>query len=242
MKNAHLVHLGILAAAGSVVAMWIAACGPAAGGDPEYWAPRYGAAGGASSTTTITTTDPSTGGSMSTTTTMPPTGGAGGGGSGGGGGGTTSSSSTGGIPTGPTAGDLTVSFTTVSFGGKYSPNNVVAVWIADDQNTFVKTLGVFATKRIKYLVTWLAASGGNTVDAVTSATFAAHGPHTVKWDSTGVDGKVVPDGNYRVYIEFTEQNKLGKFTFVPFAKGPTPATVSPPDEPFFKDIQVVYAP
>lgn len=241
MKHAELLRIGIAAAALGAVATWVGACGPAAGGDPEYWSPRYGA-GGAGITATTTTTDPSTGGTMvTTTTTMPPTGGAGGGGSGVGGD-TTSSSSTGGMQTGPVAGDLTVSFTTVSFGGKYAPSNVVAVWVADDQDVFVKTLGVFATKRIKYLVTWLKASGGNTVDAVTSATFAAHGPHTVKWDSTGVDGKVVPDGNYRVYIEFTEQNKLGKFTFIPFSKGPTPIDASPPDEPYFKDIHVLYAP
>ncbi len=149
---------------------------------------------------------------------------------------------TGGGPSGPVAGDLSVAFTTVTFDGKYAPRNVVAVWVTDEQGTFVKTLGVFATKRVKYLVTWLAASEGNAVDAVTGATFGAHAARKVSWDSTGVDGSVVPDGNYRVHIEFTEQNKLGRFTSIPFAKGPLPVDLSPPDQPNFEDVHVVYAP
>jgi hypothetical protein len=212
----------------AALAFSVAACAPATGGDPEFWSPLLG--GGGAGAASVTSTSPSTGGAAMTTTTSHE------GGSGG------TSGTGGGVPAGPTAGELTVDFTTVSFGGKYAPDNVVAVWITDDQGAFVKTLGVFATKRAKYLVTWLADSGGNTVDAVTGATFAAHGPRSVKWDSTGTDGKLVPDGSYRAHMEFTEQNKLGKVTFVPFTKGPLPTLVSPPDEPYFKDIHVGYAP
>lgn len=233
MKHEPFPRIPVLAALTGTLVWSMGACGPATGGDPEFWAPLHGG-GGTSGTATVTTTGPSTGGAATTSNTSP---------TGGAGGGTTSTSSTGGgAPTGPTAGELHVDFTTVSFGGKYAPKNVVAVWITDDHDAFVKTLGVFATKRAKYLVTWLAASGGNTVDAVTSATFAAHGPRSMQWDSTGVDGKVVPDGSYRVHIEFTEQNKLGKVTSFPFAKSPFAEVQSPPDELYFEDVHVSYVP
>lgn len=212
----------------------VVACGPATGGDPEYWAPLQGVGGAPNASTTTADASSSTatgsGGAASTTGSASSAGG-----------GEMSTSASGG-PTTPVAGELSVAFTTVSFGGKYAPDNVVAVWITDDNDVFVKTLGVWATKRIKYLATWIGASKANKVDAVTGATFMDHGPRAVGWDATGVDGKVVPDGVYRVHIEFTEQNSLGKVTSVEFTKGPAPVDASPPDLPHFEDVHVTFTP
>jgi hypothetical protein len=192
-------------------------CGPATGGDSEFWAPIPGAHASE---------------------------GAGGAGDGGGsssGGGSQAASSTG---AGPATGapKLTVGFTTVSFQGEYAPRNIGAVWVTDAQDAFVKTLHVWAGKRIKYLTKWKGASGGNMVDAITSATWKQHGAHTLVWDMTNVSGEVIPDGAYRVYIELTEQNGAGKWTSIDVVKGQAPISLMPPEKPTFIDQFIVYSP
>lgn len=200
-------------------ALLLAACGPATGGDPEFWEPvpddGLGGAGGQG----LGGSAGSGGGATVTTTTSA-------------GGDTTSSTSTGSTST-PMDPALTVDFTTKPFGGQYSPRNVGAVWIEDGSGAFVKTLELWAKKRSKYLVKWKAASAGNTVDAVTGATRSSHGPHTDHWNGTDVNGNVVPDGPYHLYVEFTEQNGAGKWTVMDFEKGATPVDLTPPDEANF---------
>jgi len=206
-RSSHLVHLPLTLA----LAAWSPGCRPAAGGDPEFWAPAPGAEGAGGNTS------PSGGGSQA------------GGGAGAG--------------PAPSAGPkLTVGFTTVSFNGEYEPDNIGAVWVADEQDVFVKTLEVWAAKRIKYLVKWRGASGGSTVDAITGATWSQHGSHQLAWDVTDVGGDVVPDGVYRVYVEFTEQNGAGKWTALDFVKGDAPVESTPPDLPHFTGQRLVYTP
>lgn len=212
---------GRLPAAWVLLVAGVAACGPATGGDPEFWSPVPGHStagdlggqggaggsegGGGAVTTTSTTTSNTTTSSTTTTTTMQ-------------------------APPDP---QLTVQFKTVTFFGHYAPRNVGAVWIENGNNQFVKTLEVWAAKRSQYLVKWKAASGGNKVDAVTSATKNSHVSHTDTWDGTDVNGNIVPDGPYHVYVEFTEYDGPGKWTQMDFDKGPTPVDISPPDEQYF---------
>ena len=139
----------------------------------------------------------------------------------------------------PAAGGLSFRFTTVSLDGEYAPKNIGAVWITDGQDTFVKTLEVWAAKRSEHLVRWGAASGTNVVDAVTGATRKSHAEHVVAWNGTGVDGLMVPDGTYRIHVEFTEWNSsdsgepLGPWVAFDFVKGPGAVETSLPDEPAF---------
>ncbi len=137
---------------------------------------------------------------------------------------------------------LTVDFTTVTFKGQYAPKNVGAVWITNDQDVFVKTLERWAVKRSKYLVKWKAASNANVVDAVTGATRSQHGPHSLSWDGTDVNGNLVPDGTYRVYIEFTEKNGAGPWTSIDVVKGASPADITPADLAAFTAQHVTYTP
>jgi hypothetical protein len=137
---------------------------------------------------------------------------------------------------------MTVDFTTVTFDGEYAPRNVGAVWITNEQNLFVKTLERWAVKRSKYLVKWKAASGGNTVDAVTGATRSQHGAHSLEWDATDVAGTLVPDGIYRVNVEFTEKNGAGPSTAIEVVKGSSPADVAPADLANFTGQHVIYTP
>ncbi len=176
--------------------------------------------------------------------------GAGGTGAGGTGAGGTGAGGTGAGGTGAGGGtnsgacSFTFDFTTIPGGGTYSPRNIEAAWIAAPGNAFVKSLEVHAKTRIVHLLNWNKASGGNKVDAVTSATLSKHGPHHVTWDCTDLNHQPVPDGTYRIYFEFTEsdsafivypQPKLGS---VDFQKGQA-QDFAPPDQQFFKSMHLV---
>lgn len=142
---------------------------------------------------------------------------------------------------------LTLQFTTVSVGGQYAPKNIGAVWIADGQDAFVKTLELWAAKRSKHLVKWRAVSGNNVVDAVTGPTRSSHSAHEASWDCTDVAGQIVPDGAYRVYVEFTEWNSASKggpgpLLSADFIKGPEPQDLTVPDQQAFTSIHLVTAP
>lgn len=220
----NLCALGVLCA--SVVQFLVAVgCGPASGSDPEFWTPLAGGGG-----------DEPDSGQGSQSSAQAASSGAGAGGAGGGG------------PVSPLGGALAFGFTTVSFGGEYAPRNVGAVWIADGQGAFVKTLEVWAAKRSKHLVKWRAASGNNVVDAVTGATRSSHVAHELLWDGTDTAGQAVPAGAYRIYVEFTEENSAeagtpdGPWLVIDFVRGPDPLEIAMPDQPAFKAIHLAYKP
>lgn len=172
-----------------------------------------------------------------------------GGAPGGGGTGTGATSGTGattgaggGVNTG--ACQFSFEFSTKPAGGKYAPKNIGAVWIANAQGAFVKSLNVWAAKRIVHLVKWNAASAGNKVDAITAATSTNHGPHAATWDCTDVSKNPVPDGNYSVMVEFTEGDSAflifppGPTLSVPFVKNGQAGSITPPDQQFFSAMKL----
>lgn len=142
---------------------------------------------------------------------------------------------------------LSVTVTTVTANGNYSPRNVGAIWIARDNAAYVKTLAVWARQRISRLTLWnsttsQAGLSDNTVDAITGATLSNHQTHKVSWNCTDTSRSLVPDGAYRVYFEMTDKNGAGPNTFVSFTKGPMPFNLSPPDQNNFKGMSLVYTP
>ncbi|MFQ5823035.1 MAG: DUF2271 domain-containing protein [bacterium] len=144
-------------------------------------------------------------------------------------------------------GTVTFQVRTVSYGGEYAEKNIGAIWVEDSQNKFVKTLNLWAAKRKGHLIKWNAASGGNVVDAVTSATLRTHETHNVTWNGTDINGNRVPDGTYKILVEFTEDNSNksgqppGKWTSIEFSKGSSPQNITPANETYFKDMELVYA-
>ena len=121
-----------------------------------------------------------------------------------GGGGTTIASST-----GPC---LTVSFNLADDGGQFGPRNIGAIWVTRGDGTYIRTLKVWANKRAKYLTHWLSASGGDKVDAVTSATMNSLGSRSVTWDCTDKTKALVPEGDYLIHAEMTEDDATGPST------------------------------
>jgi len=139
------------------------------------------------------------------------------------------------------SGLMTFTVRTVSAGGNYAPKHVLAIWI-EDANGFVKTRLARANARKQYLVKWRAASNYNTVDATTGATLPSHQTHTVSWNCSDLQGNELPDGNYNVYVEFTDKNGAGPFKMLTFTKGPDPQHLTPADETFFKDLDLEWFP
>ncbi|MDP9149107.1 MAG: DUF2271 domain-containing protein [Myxococcota bacterium] len=142
---------------------------------------------------------------------------------------------------------LSVTVTTVTNNGGYSPHNIGAIWVAQGSGTFVKTLAVWAKARISHLTLWnttttAAGARQNTVDAVTGATLSSHQTHKVSWNCTDTKGTMVPDGPYRIYFEMTDDNVTGPSAFVDFTKGSQPLSLAPADTPHFVGINLSFVP
>jgi PKD repeat protein len=138
-------------------------------------------------------------------------------------------------------GELTFTVRTVTQNGTYAPKHVLAIWV-EDADGFVKTRKAMANQRKQYLYTWHAASNYNVVDAITGPTLNSHQTHTVTWNCTDLAGDVVPDGDYTIWVEFTEKHAQGPLYTLTFTKGPNSQSISPPDETYFKDIQLDFVP
>ena len=137
---------------------------------------------------------------------------------------------------------MTVDFqvTTTSPGGNYSPKNIGAIWVEDANGGFVKTLKVWANRRIQYLYTWQSRSGGNTVDGVTGATHSSHSTRTASWDFTDVSGATVPVGDYTLKLELTDQHSQGPRYAFDFPFMGSTETITVPDQSNFRNMELSY--
>ena len=139
------------------------------------------------------------------------------------------------------SGEISFTVRTVTQNGNYAPRHVFVIWV-EDVNGFVKTRKAMANQRKQYLYTWKDASNYNVIDAITGPTLTSHQTHTVTWDCTDVDGEIVPDGDYVIWVEFTEKHAQGPLYTITFTKGQDPQTITPPDETYFKDIEFEFTP
>jgi flagellar hook assembly protein FlgD len=145
-----------------------------------------------------------------------------------------------------TNGTLTFTVRTVTYNGSYHPKNVGAIWITNSSNQFVKTIKIWAASRRSHLVKWVASSANNTTGAITSATINSHQLHTVTWNGNDYQNVAVPDGNYNVNVEYTENNSTtsnpGKYRTVSFAKGTAAVNTVPTSDAFFTNLSLIWAP
>ncbi|MEI7676122.1 MAG: DUF2271 domain-containing protein [Bacteroidales bacterium] len=110
---------------------------------------------------------------------------------------------------------LTFKVQSATYNGTYGPDHVLAIWITDGTGKFVKTIDIHAKSRIQYLYNWIASSAKNvvgttTADGTSGASLTAHAAVTKTWNCTNVSGAVVPDGNYNINIEYTEDDATSK--------------------------------
>ncbi len=145
-----------------------------------------------------------------------------------------------------TEGSLGFSVRTVTYNGHYAPRNAGAIWITNSQNQFVKTIKVWANQYRYTLVRWIASSGQNTTGAITGASLNNHQLHNVTWNGKNHQNAEMPDGEYKINVEFTEHNasasNMGKFKQVTFTKGSEPVNLTIPNETYFKDMVLTWDP
>jgi hypothetical protein len=125
---------------------------------------------------------------------------------------------------------------TTAVGGRYAPRNVGAIWIETAAGAFVKTVERWGKTRARYLTRWNAASKGDVVDAVTSATLSSHITHDRTWNLTDHMMCEIAAGDYKVVMEETDSNNTGKSRELSFTKGTMPATSTPADDQYFHDL------
>ena len=152
---------------------------------------------------------------------------------------------------------VTIELTTVEYGGQYAPQNYGAVWFEDASGTFIKTAKRWAgTVHASDLVAWTEASGGwgsfflpqneeDQMDAISQATIRNHESHTIMWNMMDTSQTLVPDGEYVVVLEMTEDRasgRAGPVLRIPFTKGPAPQQIEAPDQEGFSNVSLSYAP
>lgn len=146
-----------------------------------------------------------------------------------------------------TQGTLSISVKTLTNNGEYKPKHILAIWIEEaSSNTFVKTR-LFRSQNTsyrKYLTKFKSATSSsyNIVDAQTGATYPSHNIRTASWDGTDISGNVVPDGDYKVCIEFTEDEGSGPYVSYTFNKSDQPLTLNPTNTTNFQNVSITWTP
>jgi hypothetical protein len=144
-----------------------------------------------------------------------------------------------------TPGELTATFFSASYGGFYAPENCGVAWIEDEDGNYVATLLLWAGLRTQNLFLWDAGRcSRDRPDVISSATLPDHRElHEAKWDGKDQNDRVVPDGNYVLKIEITEDEfDYGRLAEVPFVKGTSPLMLQPEDSESVNGLTLVYTP
>ncbi|MDD4308786.1 MAG: DUF2271 domain-containing protein [Candidatus Cloacimonetes bacterium] len=145
-----------------------------------------------------------------------------------------------------TEGNTAFSVRTATYNGPYGPRNAGVIWITNSQNQFVKTVKIWASNYRYTLIRWINNSSQNTSGAITSASLNSHQLHNITWNGKDYLGNNVPDGDYKINIEFTEHNasasNMGKYKQVTFTKGTEPVNLTIPNEAYFKDMVLTWTP
>ena len=131
---------------------------------------------------------------------------------------------------------LSIRVRTTAFGGRYAPRNIGAIWIETAAGQFVKTIERWGKTRARYLTRFNTSSGGNIVDAITSATLSNHTTHERMWNLSDKTECEVPAGSYKVVIEMTDRDGPGTSLEIPWTKGTAPQTFPATDNTYFHDL------
>lgn len=153
----------------------------------------------------------------------------------------------------------------------FAPGNVMAIWIEDKDGKFVRSLAVWGKDKRYDLINWWNASGNDVsgfkvdasvkpvpVDGYTGATLKAYPKITCTWDGKDKNGVLVPDGEYHVLYELTDNetsiplkgsadttvlgNGIKSDWSVTFVKGAAPVSLTPVDVTSFGANSIVWTP
>ena len=221
LRSARRAHITRVAAAGALVVL-PSACG-GSGDAAVFGTPSDTVAGAPVDTTNADTTNAATGTTIpgvDDTTTTP-------------------SSSTPAAPattpaTAPATTPATVAETTTTFPAgaemvvdfTFRPGNTgrannpyVAVWVEDTDGNLVQTVSLWyeqsgkGTKWLRDLRQWNATAAGTEV--TTSGATRSAGSYSVVWDGTDIDGNLVAQGDYVLYVEAAREHGPYEITSSP---------------------------
>jgi hypothetical protein len=145
-----------------------------------------------------------------------------------------------------TPGTMSFSCDTYAPESNYGTKHVLAVWIQNtaDPSVFIKTRAKYGNED-DHLISWVAISDKNLVDAVTGATRTSYGTITSDWDGKDVSGEVVTDGDYQVFIEMgwgrnkTDDHAVTSFIFT---KGANEENVTHQGDNNFSNVSISWVP
>jgi hypothetical protein len=143
-----------------------------------------------------------------------------------------------------TAGTFSFTVTPVAHSGNWGSKHVLAVWIQDNSDSFIRTeFRYWGNGTNDHLPNWKANSNENTTDATTGATLSAYSTKTFTWDGTDLSGTTVPDGDYKVTIEecwsHGSSNVTKSFTFT---KSESESHLTPEDDADFTNVVLDWVP
>lgn len=129
------------------------------------------------------------------------------------------------------------------------------VWVTNSSNQFIRTLwkqgpGFGSGRWNEHFRTWNnARDGDTTVDGYSGATAknytsSSNNPIDLEWDCSDKDGDLVPDGTYKFWVQYVEEDDgQGPLTTLSWTKGSAPASPTYPDqEDNFSALSVTWTP
>lgn len=143
-----------------------------------------------------------------------------------------------------TAGTLSFTFTPVAHSGSWGSKHVLAVWIQNSSDTFIRTkFRYWGNGTNDHLPNWKSNSNQNVTDAITGATLSTYSTRSLSWDGTDLSGTLLPDGDYKVTIEECWSHGSSKVTksFI-FTKNETESHLTPADDDNFTDVSIDWVP
>lgn len=145
-----------------------------------------------------------------------------------------------------TAGTLTFSTSTYAPSSTWGNKHVLAVWLENTANpsVFIKTNAKFGNED-DHLTSWISKSNSSTVDAVTGATLGTYSTVSATWNGTNLNGTVVPDGDYKLWIEMgwgSNKTTDHAVTSFAFTKGPNPDTKTYTGTTNYSNVQLKWVP
>ena len=148
------------------------------------------------------------------------------------------------LSTAQTAGTLSFTFTPVAHSGSWGSKHVLAVWIQNSANGFIRTkFRYWGNGTNDHLPNWKANSNQNVVDAITGATLTTYATKSLTWDGTDLSGTLLPDGDYKITIEECWSHGSSKVTkSFTFTKNGTESHLTPADDANFTNVAIDWVP
>ena len=155
-----------------------------------------------------------------------------------------------------TDGTAQLEATILNYVGTSGTRHWTVAWVTTESGTFIKTLwkqgpSNFPSHYGQHLGVWNTARAGSTaLDGYTSATASNYDPPNNNpvdpvWNCRDASNALVPDGNYKFWIQYAEDDGQGPYTTsgLLWTKGPAPATTPYPNQGAnFSNMSVTWTP